>query len=85
MRRADRDLLAGEGDRAGIRSLDPGQDLDQGRLAGAVLTDEGMDLALPEGEVHALEGLNPREALVDALHGQERVRVCHDLPADWSA
>ena len=46
----DRARLAVDHDLAGVRLLDAGHDLDQRRLAGPVLADEGVDLARVEGE-----------------------------------
>ena len=72
---SDVDVLPVEGDGAGIRPLDAGQDLDQRGLAGAVLADEGVDLAWCQVEVHALEGLHAGEGFLDAAHGQEEASL----------
>ncbi len=50
------DGLVVEQDRARARLLGAGEDLHEGRLAGAVLTDEDVDLASEGLEVDALEG-----------------------------
>jgi hypothetical protein len=47
--------------------VDGGQRLDQGRLAGAVLADDGVDFAFLEGEVHRLQRVRRAEALVQLL------------------
>ena len=55
-----------------IAVLDAGQDLDEGRLAGAVLSHEGVDLAGVKGERHVVERLRHVEALGEAAHLQHR-------------
>ena len=59
-------------DLALVALLDAGQDLDEGRLAGAVLADEGVDLARVERKGHVLERLRHVEALGDPGHLQHR-------------
>jgi hypothetical protein len=57
-----------------------GQDLDQGRLPGAVVTEEGVHFAAAQLEVHAIERGLTVEDLGQALHGQRRSRgrhLCH--------
>src|SRR5690606_24001590 len=54
-------------DRPGIGSIQPGEHVGQGRLAGAVLAEQRVDLAGPHLEVDAVVGDDPaREALGDA-------------------
>ena len=53
-------------DLASIRSVDPGEDLDQRGLAGAVLAEEGMDLARGDVERDAPERVRSAETLVEA-------------------
>ena len=53
---ARNDWAAVDEDLAGGGRVDPGQQLDQGRLAGAVLTEQRVDLATPDGEVDPVEG-----------------------------
>ncbi len=48
-----------------------GDDLDQRRLAGAVLAQHGVDRVLPAGEVHSLQRAHPAVALADAGQRQE--------------
>ena len=62
--------------RTGVGVVIPGEDLDEGRLARAVLADEGMDLVGFQLEVDAVESLLARKRLrepVDPEHG----RVSH--------
>ena len=74
LRRAtDLDRLAVEEDRPAVGLVDPGQDLDQGALAGAVLADEGVDLAGHQVERHVGQRLGGSEALRDAT----------ELGAEW--
>ena len=60
-------------DLARVRLVHAGEHLDQGRLAGAVLADQGVHLAGVGGEVHAGQGMHAGEALVDVPDGQDRV------------
>ena len=48
--------------------MDPGQGFDQGRLAGAVLAHDAMDLAGQHGEINSLEGLDGSESLREPRH-----------------
>jgi hypothetical protein len=63
--RADPDGLAAEGDIAGVRAPDAGDDLDECRLARAVVAGERYDLAGADVEVDAGEGVDRAEALLD--------------------
>ena len=65
------DLLAVQGDGAGIPVIDPEQALHQGGLAGAVLSHQGVDCARPDGEVDVIQGLDAGELLADPLHFQQ--------------
>ena len=49
-----------------------GEDLDQGRLAGAVLAEQAVHLAGADVEVDAVEGADARELLDDAVHLEQR-------------
>ncbi len=73
-RRPDVYLPALEEDHPPVGPVDPGQDLDQGGLAGPVLSDEHVDLARAQVEVHIPKRHDPREGLRDAPHLQERGR-----------
>ena len=62
-RAVDDGLVTVDEDRAVVRGIDPGQDLDQGALAGAVLAREGVDAARFEGELDVAQHLHGTEAL----------------------
>ena len=72
---ADRDRVAGrvklpravDRDGALVGTLHAVEDLHQGRLAGAVLADDGVDRAAPRPEVDVVVGDDTGEALGDAL------------------
>ena len=57
------DLLAVEVGLPAVRGLDAVDRLDQGALAGAVVSNEGDDLAGVDLEVHLMEGPDGPEAL----------------------
>ena len=67
------EFLAVEHESAGVRGVDPGQQLHQRRLSGAVLPHECEDLAVPQGQVHVGEGPDAGEGLADSVHGQQQV------------
>ena len=48
---------------AGIRRMKPGEDLDEGRFAGAVLTQQTVNFALGDLESSVVEGALPAERL----------------------
>ena len=64
--------LPGHADIAAVRPVDAGEDLDQGRFAGAVGTEKGVDLAAQHREIDDAERLGAAEALGQALHGEDR-------------
>ena len=66
-RRTELGRLAVDADRTLVRLVDPRHRLDQRRLAGAVLTDQGMHLAGEQRDSGAVEGPGRPEALVDAI------------------
>ena len=66
-------------DLAAIRLMDAGHDLDQRRLAGAVLAEQGVNLAGIERERHVLERLGGVEALGDVAHLQDRRGDCRSV------
>ena len=70
---ADRPTL--DDDAAGVGLLDAREDAHERRLAGAVLADDGMDLAAGEGHVHAGQRDDAVVALDDAGHLGERRRA----------
>ena len=59
--------------------VDPAEHLHQGRLPGAVLPADGMDLAVPDGEVDIAQRGHVAESLGDVPHFQQRsgARGCH--------
>ena len=67
----DPDLLAAELEGPRVGRPDAGDGLDQRRLAGAVVADEGDDLAGVDVEVDVLERLHRPEALGDPAQLQE--------------
>jgi hypothetical protein len=72
LRGGERDGLPVEQDLAGILPVVAGQDLDHGRFAGAVLTDQRMNLASLDHKLGCAQRWYAGEALVDALHGEKR-------------
>ncbi len=64
-RRGEGDLFAVDRDGALVRLLHAVEDLHQRRLAGTVLSDEGVDGALADGEVDVVVGHDARETLGD--------------------
>ena len=63
--------LALEGDRAGVRRMDAREDLHERRLAGAVVADDGDDLARRDVEVDVRERRDRSEGLRDAAQGED--------------
>ncbi len=84
----DMDRLTEDGDRAGVGDDEPTQNLDQRRLAGAVLTKKSVNLTAGHCEANAIERLSRAKALAYVLHLQSgRGSVCgkcvhRALPAD---
>ena len=60
---------------AWIGRMDAGEDLDEGRFAGAVLSDQAVDFARLDRPVDRVEGDGAAEALSDAGKRQERIRA----------
>src|SRR4051812_671907 len=71
--RGEADLLAFDEDPAGIRLVDAGEDLDQGRLAGAIVADQAHDLSSLGVEVDALERMDAAIPLLQPLAADQRV------------
>ena len=69
---SDRDRLAVEQDLAAIGLMHAGDDLDERRLAGAVLAEQRVNFAGMKGERDILERLGGVEALGDAADLQDR-------------
>jgi hypothetical protein len=61
-------------DGALVGLVGPGEDLDQRRLARAVLTQQAVHLTGPDVEVDAVQGADARELLDDAVHLEQRSR-----------
>src|SRR6478752_4473583 len=72
-RRREADLLAVDLHRALVVRVEAGHDLDQGRLAGAVVAEDAGHLAGAHREVDALEGADGAVRLADVLHLDERL------------
>ena len=62
-----------EQDLAGIGLVHAGKDLDQRRLAGAVLAEKRMDLAAADVEIDVVERPRRGEPLDEALDDEERL------------
>jgi len=71
VRRRYLDLPSVEEDAALILGVDTGKDLDQGRLAGPVLSHQGHDFPSFDLEVDAVQSYYARETFGDALHQQK--------------
>src|SRR4029079_13521688 len=72
-RAVDIDARAVEEVVAGVAAVDAGDDLDQGGLAGAVVTDEGRHLPRVDGEVDVVEDVDHTEAVVDSAQLENRL------------
>src|SRR5579883_2751199 len=71
MRRNPRHILAVEGDRAGARPEEAADQVEEGRLAGAVRTDDGAQLAALDRHRHVAHGDEAAEILRDAADVEE--------------
>ena len=67
------DLLAVHGDRAGVGPQDPGEDLDQRRLAGSVRAEQGVHLARPHRQIDGAQRDDRPERLAHGSGLQQRV------------
>jgi hypothetical protein len=65
--------------------MDAAQDLDERRLAGAVLTDQRVDLAAVQRQVHPVQHPDAGERLADAAGDQERPLGFADLVHDLAS
>ena len=65
-------LVTADADGAGIHRIDPGESLDEARLAGAVLAHERVHLTGPEREVDVVEREDAGEPDGDAGHLDDR-------------
>src|ERR1700722_8341448 len=59
-------------DRSSVRSLGPAEDPHQRRFAGAVFTNQAMDLTAADREINTLQGVDARIGFLDALKIRER-------------
>jgi ABC-type sugar transport system ATPase subunit len=59
--------------------VDAGQHLDQRRLAGAVLAEQGMDFALAHREVDTVKSFQAEKALADFGRVEQQVRLAHGV------
>jgi hypothetical protein len=64
---------AGDADFARVRTMNPGQDLDQCRLARAVVADEADHFDRLDVEVRALQRVYTRVPLVSVAEGDQRL------------
>jgi hypothetical protein len=71
-RRSERDLPAVHQDLAGVRLVQPGEDVHERALARAVLTEQRMDLARAHVEVDGVVGEDAGEGLDDAVRLERR-------------
>ncbi len=72
MRRLAGDIPTLEGDAARVGTQQPGHDVEEGALAGAVRADDGAEFAGLDREVYSAERHQPAEALDERLHAQDR-------------
>ena len=76
-RRDGGDVLAVDGDaRDPGRALEPGDDPEQRRLAGAALAQQGEELAPPRRDRHVVERHHLAEAVGRVLHLQDVIAAC---------
>jgi hypothetical protein len=62
------------GTRSGIWLVEPGEDLDEGRLAGAVLADESVNLPGADLEVDFDQRARTREGLAEPVDREDAFR-----------
>jgi hypothetical protein len=75
--RVESDLRAIQDDAAGVRLDDPGQNLDQRRLARAVFAENGVDAAGADGQIRIFKRPHASIAFGYALHAQDRGAWLH--------
>ena len=73
MRRDGVQQRAAQADGAGIRGLEPGDHVQQGRLAAAAGAEQGHDLPVADGQVAAVDGGDAAEIAADAGEFQRRL------------
>jgi len=77
VRRCKSDRLPEQLDFAGVSALRAGQNLEQRRLAGAVLAQERMDLRRSDFEMDVLKREHAGKALADACHLEDgAIQLC---------
>ena len=69
------DFAVANEDAAGGRLEHAGHDLDQRRLAGAVVADQADDLVAADGEIDVAQRLDGAEILLDALEADNRREI----------
>ena len=67
--------LAGELEAAAVRCIETREHIEESGLAGAVGTDQAIDLAAPDCDAHIAQGLQATEAFGNA--GDFEYGVCH--------
>ena len=75
--------LAVEHDLAFVGGIDAGEQIDERRLAGAVLAEQHMPFAAPDRERNAAQRDHAGEAFADRFHAQNR--VVHRAPCSQAA
>ncbi len=69
---AERDRRAAPINLAAAAGIDAGEQLDEGRFAGAVFADDGVNLALFEAEIHRFERVRRAEMLIEFGQAEQR-------------
>src|SRR5205814_2785684 len=77
-RRRERDRLPVQPDLAGVRAVEPVQDVHQRRLARAVLPEQRVHFAAPHVERDVVVGDDAWKLLADPLHLEDEV-VGHEI------
>src|SRR5207249_7625753 len=72
VRRQGRDVRAAEHDPSPIGGQEPGDEVEDGRLARAIGADEPEDLPLVDAEVDAVDGPDPAERDAQLLDREDR-------------
>jgi hypothetical protein len=67
------DRLTFQDDLTRVRNMNPGDDLDEGRLARPVFAHESVDFPPAQVEAHLVESFHPGEGLGDVIKLQDRV------------
>jgi len=80
LRVADVDALPFDEDLALVGAVDAGKDLDQRRLAGAVVADQPDRFALGDSQVHALQGVNAGVPFMQAATLDDGPVHCPPVP-----